>query len=69
MNSIGWLGGGIAPVAIAAASERYGMSACLSANSLIYLAFGSLLLYGCRRFMCSNRDLWTKNYETAQLKS
>jgi MFS family permease len=69
MNSIGWLGGGIAPVAIAAASERYGMSACLSANSLIYLAFGSLLLYGCRRFMCSNRDLRTKNYETAQLKS
>src|ERR1051325_5357603 len=30
MNSIGWLGGGIAPVAIAAASERYGMSASIS---------------------------------------
>jgi len=46
MNSIGWLGGGIAPVAIAAASGRYGMSACLSATSTLYLAFGFLLLYG-----------------------
>ena len=51
MNSIGWLGGGIAPVAIAAASERYGMSACISANSVIYLAFGLLLLYGIWRYM------------------
>jgi len=46
MNSIGWLGGGIAPVVIAAASGRYGMSACLSANSTLYLAFGLLLIYG-----------------------
>jgi len=46
MNSIGWLGGGIAPVVIAAASGRYGMSACLSANSTVYLAFGLLLIYG-----------------------
>ena len=50
MNSIGWLGGGIAPVAIAAASERYGMSACISANSIIYLFIGLLLIYGIRRF-------------------
>src|SRR5262249_4131939 len=50
MNSIGWLGGGIAPVAIAAASERYGMSACISANSLLYLGFGLLLIYGIRKF-------------------
>src|SRR4030095_2044871 len=46
MNSIGWLGGSIAPVAIAAASERYGMSACISANSVIYLCIGLLLIYG-----------------------
>ncbi len=46
MNSIGWIGGGIAPVAIAAASERYTMSACLSATSLIYLSVGCLLLAG-----------------------
>jgi MFS family permease len=45
MNAIGWLGGGVAPVAIAAASERFGMSTCLSATSGIYLIFGALLLY------------------------
>ena len=49
MNSIGWLGGGIAPVAIAAASGRYGMGACLSANSTLYLAFGLLLIHGIRK--------------------
>lgn len=46
MNSIGWLGGALAPTAIALASQRYGMSACLSLNSLIYLFFGLLLIYG-----------------------
>jgi len=51
MNSIGWLGGGLAPIAVAAASERYGMSAAISANSLVYLLFGLLLATGIRRFM------------------
>jgi MFS family permease len=51
MNSIGWTGGGIATVAIAAASDRYGMSACISANSMIYLLFGLLLIYGIRAHM------------------
>lgn len=51
MNSIGWLGGGTAPVIIAAASARYGLSACLSANALIYLVVGLLLIAGIRAFM------------------
>ena len=51
MNAVGWLGGGIAPVAIALASERYGMSAAISASSLVYLLVGSLLLFGTARFM------------------
>ncbi len=55
MNSVGWLGGGVAPVAIAAASQRYGMSACLSANSVIYLFFGLLLILGIRLFMGRER--------------
>lgn len=46
MNAIGWVGGGVAPVAIAAASARYGMSECLSATSLVYLLVGCLLAYG-----------------------
>ena len=51
MNSIGWLGGGTAPVAIAWASATYGMSACLSATSMVYLAFGLLLFWGVRRYL------------------
>ncbi|HZM89143.1 MAG TPA: MFS transporter [Blastocatellia bacterium] len=51
MNSLGWIGGGVAPVAIAAASERFGMSACISANSVIYLLVAGLLFYGIRRHL------------------
>jgi len=51
MNSIGWLGGGLAPVAIAAAAQRYGMSACLSATSVIYLLVGLLMIFGIRAYM------------------
>src|SRR6266404_1016476 len=53
MNSVGWIGGGVAPVAIAAASERFGMSACISVNSVIYLLVAALLFYGIRRHMWS----------------
>ena len=55
MNSLGWIGGGVAPVAIAAASERFGMSACISANSVIYLLVAALLFYGIRRHMVVSR--------------
>ena len=53
MNAIGWVGGGTAPVAIGAASERLGfsLSACISATSLIYLLFGLLLVYGISTYM------------------
>ena len=51
MNSIGWFGGALAPTAIAFAAQRYGMSACLSANALIYLLVGVLLIYGIKRYM------------------
>ena len=51
VNSAGWIGGGIAPVAIAAASERFGMSACISANSVIYLLIAGLLFYGIRKYV------------------
>jgi MFS family permease len=46
MNGLAWVGAGSAAVAIGAASERFGMSACISATSLIYLAFGLLLVGG-----------------------
>jgi MFS family permease len=44
MNSIGWLGAGFAPVAIGAASQSYGMSACISATSVIYLIIAGIML-------------------------
>lgn len=50
MNAVGWLGGGAAPVLIALAAERFGMSAALSATSLIYVVFGALLLLGIAAF-------------------
>jgi len=56
VNSIGWIGAGVAPVAIAAASDRFGMSACISANSLIYLSVAMLLLYGVQRYLRSRRE-------------
>jgi predicted MFS family arabinose efflux permease len=51
VNSIGWLGGGMATVIMAKASQRFGMSACISATSLIYLALAMVLLWGIVRFM------------------
>jgi MFS family permease len=51
MNAIGWIGGGFAPVAIALAATRYGMSASLSASSIIYAVVGLLLLFGTAKFM------------------
>jgi MFS family permease len=51
MNSIGWFGGGVAPIAIAYASANYGMSACISATSVLYLVFGLLLVFGIWKFM------------------
>ncbi|HKQ07278.1 MAG TPA: MFS transporter [Blastocatellia bacterium] len=54
MNSVGWLGGGIAPVAIAAASERFGMGASISANSVIYLLIALLMIYGISRLTRSS---------------
>ncbi|HVU47161.1 MAG TPA: MFS transporter [Terracidiphilus sp.] len=47
-NSLGWLGGGIGPLILAAASERYGQSACLSATSVVYLLIACLLLWNAR---------------------
>ena len=46
MNSLGWLGGGAAPITIAIAASRYGMSVCISATAAIYLLIGLLLLWG-----------------------
>jgi len=51
VNSLGWLGGGAATVIIAKASQRFGMSACISATSMIYLFLAVVLAWSIVRFM------------------
>lgn len=49
LNSMGWLGGGFAPVLIAIGASRYGMSASISATAVIYLMVGLLMVYAARQ--------------------
>ena len=56
MNSIGWFGGGIAPIAIAYAGTKYGMSASISATSALYLVVGLLLIFGIWKFMRNQKS-------------
>ena len=49
LNSLGWLGGGFAPVLIAVAAGRFGLSVCISATAVIYLTIGLLMFFGSRR--------------------
>jgi len=55
MNATGWLGAATAPIAFAVASNRYGMGSCMSATSLIYVAFGTLLAIGTLAFVRPKR--------------
>jgi predicted MFS family arabinose efflux permease len=48
MNSLGWLGGGFAPIAIALAAGRYGMGASISGTALVYCMSGLLMLLAAR---------------------
>ena len=45
LNSLGWLGAGFAPVAIAVSAAHYGMGASISATAAIYVLIGSVLLF------------------------
>ncbi|HKV48203.1 MAG TPA: MFS transporter [Candidatus Acidoferrales bacterium] len=49
LNSMGWLGAGFAPVAIAVSAAHYGMSASISATAVIYVLIGLLLVAGVAR--------------------
>lgn len=70
MNSMGWFGGAIAPIAIAYASEQYGMSASISATSALYLIFGLLMIFGIWKFMRGKREpVVLPSLEPAQSKS
>ncbi|MGC2401794.1 MAG: MFS transporter [Acidobacteriaceae bacterium] len=49
LNSLGWLGGGFAPVVIALAANRYGMGPSISGTAVIYGISGLLMLMAARR--------------------
>ncbi len=44
LNSLGWLGGGFAPVAVALAANRYGMGPSISGTAFVYCLSGLLML-------------------------
>lgn len=70
MNSIGWFGGAIAPIAIAYASNQYGMSVSISATSVLYLIFSLLMLFGIWKYMNGKREAAAlPNLETAEFKA
>jgi sugar phosphate permease len=60
-NSLGWLGGGLAPLAIALGSARFGMSACISATAAIYLVIGIAMLVTARRLDLAGRAKIVEN--------
>ena len=49
MNSLGWLGGGFAPIVIALAASKYGMGTSISATAIVYLISGLLMLLAAKR--------------------
>jgi MFS family permease len=51
MNCIGWFGGGFGAYAIGVAAPVIGMSASLSANSLVYFFVGLVMVVGIRTYM------------------
>ena len=59
MNAIGWLGGGAGTYTIGVAAPIYGMSGCLSANSLVYLLVGLLMIFGIRVYF-SGKSMATR---------
>jgi predicted MFS family arabinose efflux permease len=57
LNSLGWLGAGFAPIAIALAANRYGMGASISATAFVYCLSGVLILLAARH--------WTRSHGQA----
>jgi MFS family permease len=49
LNSLGWLGGGFAPIVIALAAARYGMGPSISGTAAVYLISGLLMLLAAQR--------------------
>jgi hypothetical protein len=44
MNTVGWTGGLVAPVAVGFASERFGLGTAVASTAVVYLLVGLLAL-------------------------
>jgi sugar phosphate permease len=53
LNSLGWLGGGFAPIVIALTAGRYGMGPSISGTALVYCISGLLMLLAAQRTIAS----------------
>jgi MFS family permease len=53
LNSLGWLGGGFAPIVIALAAGTYGMGPSISGTALVYFVSGLLMLLAAQRTITS----------------
>jgi MFS family permease len=53
LNSLGWLGGGFAPILIALTAGRYGMGPSISGTALVYCISGLLMLLAAQRTIAS----------------
>jgi MFS family permease len=49
LNSLGWLGGGFAPIAIALSASKYGMGPSISGTAFVYCISGLMMLLAAQR--------------------
>ncbi|HZP05316.1 MAG TPA: MFS transporter [Terracidiphilus sp.] len=54
MNTVGWIGGGLAPLLVGILAVRYGLGSAIALVSVVYLLAGSLLL---RAFFTASRQV------------
>ena len=48
MNTVGWTGGLVAPIAVGFASERFGLGAAIASTAVVYLLVGLLAFVAAR---------------------
>lgn len=48
MNTVGWTGGVVAPIAVGLASDRFGLGAAIASTAVVYLAVGALAIVAAR---------------------
>lgn len=51
MNTVGWLGGGGAPLLVGLLADHYGLSLAIAVTAVVYLAAGSLLALGAIKYV------------------